>query len=80
MASKLTNVGDATSGPWFDLPSGHAALVADFRAKLAAMPGPLDRVAPEQLQQAGEAFKEMPEVAGEPLVETRRGKRGSQPR
>jgi len=48
--------------------SRHATLVMGFRAKLSERTSPLDRVAPEQLEQARKEFREFPEVAGEPLA------------
>jgi|GEM_PF-5822973 len=56
-----------TRKPRFEARSGHDALVAGFRAKLAGKKSPLDSIAAEQIEQARKEFRELPEVAGEPL-------------
>jgi hypothetical protein len=45
----------------------HFALVESFRARLAGTKSPLDTVSTEQLERAREAFRELTEVAGEPV-------------
>lgn len=67
MALKRMTRSYATRGPRSEAPSRHAALVAGFRAKLEKKGSPLDSVPREQLEQARKEFRELPEVAGEPL-------------
>ncbi len=64
---RRTTVGFMTREPRFEAPSRHAALVAGFRAKLAGKKSPLDSIPAEQFEQARKEFRELPEVAGEPL-------------
>jgi hypothetical protein len=68
MVAKDMPAGFVTRGIRLEPPSRHAALVAEFRGKLADKKSPLDKVAPEQLAQARKEFRELPEVAGEPLL------------
>lgn len=67
MAYKRMTVEFMARGPRSDGLSHHAALVAGFRAKLASRKSPLDSVPAEQIEQAHREFRELPEVAGEPL-------------
>jgi DNA-binding MarR family transcriptional regulator len=67
MADKRMTVGPVTQGLRFEALSSHAELVAGFRATLAGRESPFDRIPAEQLEQARAEFREMPEVAGEPL-------------
>jgi hypothetical protein len=50
-----------------DAQPGHAALVAKFRKRLAGLESPLDRLAPEELEEIRNEFRRIAEVAGEPL-------------
>jgi hypothetical protein len=68
MASKRTRVELETEDHVSHSASGNAALIALYRAKLVGMPGPFGDIAPETLDQARGAFRELPEVAGEPLA------------
>jgi hypothetical protein len=51
------------------------ALVATFRARLAGLESPLDRVSRQELEQARLEFSALPEVAGEPLPDPQTSRR-----
>jgi hypothetical protein len=72
MADKGLRLDYVMTGLSFEAPSSHAALVAGFRAKLAGKKSPLDSIPAEQLEQARREFRELPEVAGEPLPAPKR--------
>jgi len=55
-----------------DAPPSHSALVAAFRKRLAGWKSPLDRLAPEELEEIRDEFRRIAEVAGEPLPLTGR--------
>jgi hypothetical protein len=68
MASKRTRVEFETEDRVSPGASGHAALVALYRAKLVGIRGPFGDIAAETLDEARGVFRELPEVAGEPLA------------
>jgi hypothetical protein len=70
MATKGVTVGFSAHGPRVAGTSIHATLVASLRAKLSGKKSPLGSIAPEELKRAREEFREIPEVAGEPLPES----------
>jgi hypothetical protein len=74
MTAKSGTGGFAAHGPHLQALSRRASLVAGFRAKLANKKSPLDRVAPEELEQARKEFRDFPEVAGEPISVPKRRK------
>jgi hypothetical protein len=73
MAAKSITMGFMAARPRLEAPSRHALLVAGFRAKLAGRKSPLDSIPADQLEQARKEFRELPEVAGEPLPAPKRG-------
>jgi hypothetical protein len=52
--------------------AGQDALVASFRAELAGRRSPLDEIPAAELEQARSEFRDLPEVAGEPLPASKR--------
>jgi hypothetical protein len=74
MADKGVVAGFMTRGPPISAPSGHAELLTGFRAKLAGRKSPLESVPADRLERARKEFRELPEVAGEPLPAPSRGR------
>ncbi len=64
---RRATVGFITREPPTEDQSRHAALVESFRAKLAGTKSHLDSIPAGQLEQARQEFRQLPEVAGEPL-------------
>jgi len=50
-----------------DALSSHVALVAGFRDTLAGTKSPLDSIPAEELEQSRREFRQLPELAGDPL-------------
>lgn len=74
MAGRSMTVEFMAQAPRVEAQAPHAALVAGFRTRLAGKKSPLDHVPAEQLERARAEFRELPEVAGEPLPATSRAR------
>jgi hypothetical protein len=64
---RRTTEGFTTREPPTEDQTRHVALVESFRAKLADTKSRLDIIPAGQLEQACQEFRQLPEVAGEPL-------------
>jgi hypothetical protein len=67
MASKTAHADRAKSPPPEMDELRRDALITTFRAKLAGLASPLDRVSRQELEKSRAEFSLLPEVAGEPL-------------